>query len=234
MWPRYREQAAGNFASPCWALYQGWIAVMSRTFWISFMGFGLYFGLLLVPKAYPGMNATAIALLLQLSALVVMPSLLILAMWCVGAFAVAKFRRLPVDGKLLSAGRVALAGVSMLATFLALGAIIPRALPSGSYDEPFNREAWLDPFSKPYIPGEATSRQRMLADVIARLPHKSRSELEVMLGPSMDTPYFKSTGRDLIYVTGPQRDSLLAMDSEWLLIWLDEDGIYQRYAIATD
>lgn len=208
--------------------------MMSRTFWISFIGFGLYFGLLLVPKAYPGMNATAIGFLLQLSALVVMPSLLILAIWCVGAFSVAKFRRLPVDGRLIFSGRVALAGISMLATFLALGAILPRALPSGSYDEPFNREAWLDPFSKPYIPGEATSRQRMLADVIARLPHKSRSELEDILGPSMDTPYFKSTGRDLIYVTGPERDSPFAIDSEWLLIWLDKDGIYQRHAIVTD
>lgn len=206
----------------------------SRTSWISFMGFGLYFGLLLVPKAFPGMSATAIAVLLQLSALVVMPSLLILAIWCIGAFAIAKFRRLPVDGRLLSAGRVALAGISMLATFLALGAILPNALPSGSYDEPFNRDVWLGPAAKPSIPRGATSRQRMLADVIARLPHKSRSELEVMLGPSMDTPYFKSTGRDLIYVTGPQRDSFLAMDSEWLLIWLDEDGIYQRHAIVTD
>lgn len=206
----------------------------SRTSWISFMGFGLYFGLLLVPKAFPGMSATAIVVLLQFSALVVMPSLLILAIWCIGAFAVAKFRRLPIDGKLLSAGRVALAGISMLATFLALGAILPNALPSGSYDEPFNRDVWLDPAAKPSIPGGATSRQRMLADVIAQLPHKSRSELEAMLGPSMDTPYFKSTGRDLIYVTGPQRDSLFAMDSEWLLIWLDEDGIYQRHAIVTD
>lgn len=207
---------------------------MSRTCRISFIGFGLYFGFLLVPKAFPGMNATAIVFFLQLSALVLMPILLILAIWCIVAFAEAKFRRQPINGRLLSAGRVAFAGISMFVTFLALGSILPDALPSGSYDESFNRDAWLDPASKPSVPRGATSRQRMLADVIARLPHKSRSELEVMLGPSMDTPYFKSTGRDLIYVTGPQRDSFFALDSEWLLIWLDEDGIYQRHAIVTD
>lgn len=207
---------------------------MSRTCRISFIGFGLYFGFLLVPKAFPGMNATAIVFFLQLSALVLMPILLILAIWCIGAFVEAKFRRQPISGRLLSAGRFAFAGISMFVTFLALGSILPDALPSGSYDESFNRDAWLDPASKPSVPRGATSRQRMLADVIARLPHKSRSELEVMLGPSMDTPYFKSTGRDLIYATGPQRDSFFALDSEWLLIWLDEDGIYQRHAIVTD
>lgn len=46
--------------------------------------------------------------------------------------------------------------------------------------------------------------------------------------------YFQSTGRDLIYITGPERDSLFGIDSEWLLIWLDENGIYKRHAIVTD
>ncbi|MDD2990459.1 MAG: hypothetical protein PHI64_16080 [Zoogloea sp.] len=64
--------------------------------------------------------------------------------------------------------------------------------------------------------------------------NKSRDEIESMLGPSMDTPYFQSTGRDLIYATGPQRDSVFGLDSEWLLIWLDEQGAYKRHAIVTD
>lgn len=55
-----------------------------------------------------------------------------------------------------------------------------------------------------------------------------------MLGTSLDTPYFQSTGRDLIYVTGPERDSLFSIDSEWLLIWVDENGIYKRHAVVTD
>ena len=74
----------------------------------------------------------------------------------------------------------------------------------------------------------------MLEDVVKRLHGQSRVELENILGPTLDTPYFKSTGRDLIYVTGPERDSFFGIDSEWLLIWVDENGIYKRHAIVTD
>ena len=55
-----------------------------------------------------------------------------------------------------------------------------------------------------------------------------------MLGPSLDTPYFQRTGRNLIYVLGPERDSYFVIDSEWLLIWLDSAGRFKRYAIYTD
>jgi len=78
-------------------------------------------------------------------------------------------------------------------------------------------------------------RQKMLADVVKSvLPGRTRVELEQILGPSLETSYFKSSGRDLIYVLGPQRDSYFVIDSEWLLIWLDKDGRIERYAIAND
>lgn len=35
-----------------------------------------------------------------------------------------------------------------------------------------------------------------------------------ILGPSLETPYLRSTGRDLIYVLGPQRDSYFAIASD--------------------
>jgi hypothetical protein len=75
----------------------------------------------------------------------------------------------------------------------------------------------------------------MLADVVKSvLPGGTRAEIEKILGPSLETPYFKSTSRDLIYVLGPQRDSYFTIDSEWLLVWLDKDGRFKRYAIAND
>jgi len=75
----------------------------------------------------------------------------------------------------------------------------------------------------------------MLADVVKSvLPGRTRVELEEILGASLETPYFKSSGRDLIYVLGPQRDSYFTIDSEWLLIWLDKDGRFERYTIAND
>ena len=68
----------------------------------------------------------------------------------------------------------------------------------------------------------------------SRLPWKTKSEIEVLLGPSLETPYFASTGRDMIYVLGPERSSYFRIDSEWLLIWLDENGRFHRYTIAND
>ena len=129
---------------------------------------------------------------------------------------------------------MALAGISMLFAFLFLSNVLPSPLPTGSYDKKFDQTVWLDPKSADYIDGDITPRQKMLADVIKQLPGKNRTEIENMLGPSLDSSYFKSTGRNLIYVTGPERDSFIGIDSEWLLIWVDENGIYQRHMVTTD
>lgn len=73
----------------------------------------------------------------------------------------------------------------------------------------------------------------MLGDAVAALQGKTRSEIESLLGPSLDTPYFTSTGRDLVYFLGPER-AYLAFDSERLLIWLDKNGRFLQYSIAND
>jgi hypothetical protein len=83
--------------------------------------------------------------------------------------------------------------------------------------------------------GAPTLRQRMVKDVVERvLPGKTKEQIEHLLGPSLDTFYFRSTGRNLIYILGPERDSLFRIDSEWLLIWLDERGRFLRAQLATD
>ena len=74
----------------------------------------------------------------------------------------------------------------------------------------------------------------MLGAMVKKLPGRSRAEIEQILDPSPDTPYFKSIGRDLIYLTGPERNSFISIDSEWLLIWVDKQGIYERHAIVSD
>jgi hypothetical protein len=35
-------------------------------------------------------------------------------------------------------------------------------------------------------------------------------------------------------MTGPERDTPFSIDSEWLLIWLDENERFQRCAIYRD
>ena len=77
-------------------------------------------------------------------------------------------------------------------------------------------------------------RQKMLKDVIKNiLPGKNKSEIEQLLGESLSTDYFRSIDMDLIYLMGNER-SLFAIDSEWLLIWLDENGEYEKFKLMTD
>jgi hypothetical protein len=79
-----------------------------------------------------------------------------------------------------------------------------------------------------------TQRQMMVSDLRSRaLPGKSRGEIEALLGPSLDTPYFSTTGRDLVYLLGPEH-GFFAIDNEWLLIWLDKQGRFDRSQIVTD
>ena len=113
--------------------------------------------------------------------------------------------------------KAALVGSLGLAAFLivfALAQALPSNLPTGSYLQRFDRTVWLDPHSADYVKDDISPRQKMLADVIATLPGRSQKGLEEILGPSLDTGYFKNTGRDLIYVLGIQRDSFIAIDSE--------------------
>lgn len=129
---------------------------------------------------------------------------------------------------------VAFAAVMCFFGFSVASYFIPGSLPSGSHLARFDRSVWFDPASTEYVEGDITPRQKMLAEIVAGLPGHNRQELEKMLGSSLETSHFQSSGRDLIYVTGPQRDSLFAMDSEWLLIWLDDTGKFARYEIVND
>jgi len=112
--------------------------------------------------------------------------------------------------------------------------LITGDLPSGSRVMAFDGATWRDEESASYVKGDITPRQKMLGDIVANvLPGQNRAEIEAQLGPSADTRYFESTGRDLIYVTGPERGPF-GIDSEWLLIWLTESGRFERYDIVQD
>ena len=95
-----------------------------------------------------------------------------------------------------------------------------------------NSEIWQDPNSARYVSYDLTPRQRMLDDLIENLLHGStQSEIEALLGESTNTGCFSESGRDLIYRLGAERG--LGVDSEWLLIWFDDSGNFERYEITS-
>lgn len=198
--------------------------------------FCAYFSLLFVGKFFPSFAASgafgafsfAVLLPTFLLALVVLPLSL---MWGLGAYVIALVRKRPlgkISGALLRVGAV---GLVSLFFVVAVGSALPQRLPKLLE---FDQAVWLDPKSVELVSGDITPRQKMLGNVVEKLPGKNRQELEALLGPSLDTSYFASTGRDLIYIVGPERDGFFSIDSEWLIIWLDPNGQYQRHAVVVD
>jgi hypothetical protein len=150
-------------------------------------------------------------------------------------WAISSARSRPVRPSAPSLIIVPLTAILIFGLVFGLRAIVADVLPTGSYAQAFEAEAWQSQESAELVRGDITPRQKMLGAVVQEvLPGSHRSQIEDALGPSLDTPYFRSNGRDLIYRTGLERDSLFGIDSEWLLIWLDEAGHFSRFAIMVD
>jgi len=136
-----------------------------------------------------------------------------------------------------TAGRTFWAGASLLTLPLTLFlaySLFSGYLPAGSGLSKFDAQIWSAKTSANYVANDFTPRQKMLKDVVENIiPGKSRDEIERLLGQSLETGYFTASERDLIYILGPER-SFISIDSEWLLIWLDNEGQFERYAIYTD
>lgn len=129
-----------------------------------------------------------------------------------------------------------IAAVVLLVLFLVLlsGRAFHRGLPSGSDLAPYDRALWLRTASAQYVEGDITARQKMLADVVRRLPGLDRRGIEALLGAPSDTPSLKASADDLLYPLGPERDAFFGMDWEFLRISVDADGRFLEYAIVTD
>ena len=198
-------------------------------------GLVAYFGLLLLPEWFPGIGRSSAFFGYLLSVPLLLATLLVFGVW--GGIGLL---RPPNDGpqsrrRARNRVVVSLAGLLCFGSIYGLSAYIRGALPSGSHLRKFDRAEWRDPRSSAFVPGDITVRQKMLGDVVSTvLPGRSRGDIEQLLGPSLDTPYFKNTGRDLIYILGAERGSMFSIDSEWLLIWFDDSGRLERYEIRTD
>jgi len=109
-----------------------------------------------------------------------------------------------------------------------------RGLPTGSFARRFDQSVWMRDESSHGAGGDITNRQKMLGDVIRSVVVNGTKESITECLGSPDSGVFSSLNPGLLYITGPQRDSFFAIDSEWLLIWFDENGRTLRYEIRSD
>ena len=86
-------------------------------------------------------------------------------------------------------------------------------------------------FDKAKWDNDPENRYELVDDLTDNiLPGKSRTEIIELLGKPNEY-YFKDA--DLVYRLGMER-SYMAIDSEWILIYLNENGIYDNFEIKTD
>jgi hypothetical protein len=206
-----------------------------RWVWAAAAGVILYFALLLIPTGSRISTWTVLYFAYLLSLPFAGLILFSLGVWGGAGLFRSWVHDRPLTRRHRAFVLIACVGVTSFASAVGLLRTPQRPLPTGSHLQSFDRAVWRDPNSAEYVKGDIAPRQKMLADVVKNvLPGLTRAELEELLGPSLETPYFKNEGRDLIYRLGPQRDSYFTIDSEWLLIWLDDAGRFKRYDIAND
>lgn len=195
----------------------------------------LYFSVLLLPNWFPRFAGGAFFFWYLLSLPLVMAAVGLLGVWGLVGLIITRLRGRQPRERHRTYVVFSIAVALIFLAILGLNRAIPGGLPWGSQLLKFDERVWQDPKSSVYVKNDITPRQKMLKDVVENvLPGKTREQIEQALGPSLDTPYFQSTGRDLIYRLGLERDLLFAIDSEWLLIWLDDSGNFSRYEVATD
>ena len=193
----------------------------------------VYFGIFLVPKVYPLFGESAVFFAYFASLFLALGILALVGVWGTIGIVRSRMRQEQVRSRHRFLVFYSVLGFVCFGIVVALSQVIPRPLPSGSDQLKLDSSLWIRPESSSFVEEDITPRQKMLGDAVAALPGKTKSEIESLLGPSLETPYFADTGRDMIYILGPER-GYLAIDSDWLLIWLDDSGRFARYKIATD
>lgn len=99
------------------------------------------------------------------------------------------------------------------------------------FDNEFDSQKWLAAINEIEIP---TTRQRMIDDIRKNVLTLdiTAEEIEAIFGKSDTDSKYQSY--DFVYYLGPERDSYIAIDSDWLCIMLDEHGHFAQADIRTD
>ena len=108
-------------------------------------------------------------------------------------------------------------------------------LPSGSYDLKFEASVWQNEDSVNWNENGVTVRQQMLGSLISEnVAGKNRAQVMQLLGQPSTKMDPDGAGPSLSYPTGPQRDSYMAIDYEWLIIKFDATDKYESFYLASD
>jgi len=93
------------------------------------------------------------------------------------------------------------------------------------YKSNFTTERWLN------NPGE---RVYLIDDLLNeyKLIDKTKTEVHTLLGSPTETEYFKDEN-NIVYHLGNER-GLISIDSEWLIIWFNDNEKVTKYEIVTD
>lgn len=202
--------------------------------WPVFLLITIFFGAILIPKWLPSVGGWFGWSVYFFFVFAVLLILVIIGIW--GSFGLlrAKIRGVQSQSHNYLLGFTSGYAMVWMIIVLVIARTVPGALPTGSYTNQFDQTAWLESDSL-YFFEDISPRQLMLGDLVNNhLQGKNYAQIEELLGLSQETEYFTSSGYDLIYYLGNQRDSWLALDSEWLLIWLDDSGQFKKYEIYND
>jgi len=120
--------------------------------------------------------------------------------------------------------------ISITSSFI-IGFIIPVVIFLNSFGKPYPSED----FNSGIWKQNEAKKIELIDDLVNKklLDNLPKNEVIELLGnPLTDSGYFKQSGRDMIYYLGPERHPF-GVDSEWLLIWLENDEVI-RYEVRTD
>jgi len=196
--------------------------------WLAFASFLAYFSMLFVPEIWPAAEMPAAYDGYLLTVFLLLLCLLFIGLWGVGGV-------LTGNSDFYGMIRLAAAGFAAALICWVVSVLVSDGLPDGSKQLEFDAKLWSSSGAVYGLDGGPTDRQRMLHDLVRNvLPGRTNGQIEELLGTGGRNGHIESRSHNLIYFTGPQRESFSNANSEWLLLWLDESGEFSRYEIVTD
>jgi hypothetical protein len=187
----------------------------------------LYFLLLMLVQYIPVLKESFIGYLIFVPMIVIYAIIPLSIFYSI--YVIFKMKKLPWEAQAGLIITIATIVFFHFSLFQNIQILYPPPLPTGSNLKAFNENVWIENDQRGIGP---TDRQKMLQDVVDKLPGKTKKETISLLGSNFSKyPYDGSTDADLIYYLGSSR--MLSPGDEWLLIWFDENGNFEGYYIVS-